>query len=78
MIDLFIELCEEQVYWHIWPLEVKETKRRRKIETEIEELKARLANTKKTMVLSNREIRLLRSVLCSLGVVTVVTSNCGI
>ena len=61
LIDLFAELCEEQVYWTIWPEEVKETKRRRKMETEIEELKGRLSNTQaKSIVLSNREIRLLR------------------
>ena len=61
LIDLFAELCEEQVFWTIWPDEVKETKRRRKMETEIEELKSRLSNTQaKSVVLSNREIRLLR------------------
>lgn len=63
LIDLFAELCEEQVFWTIWPDEVKETKRRRKMETEIEELKSRLSNTQaKSIVLSNREIRLLRLV----------------
>ena len=41
--------------------EVKERKRQRKVETEVADLKLKLATThSKNIVLSNREIRLLR------------------
>ncbi|CAF4885825.1 unnamed protein product [Pieris macdunnoughi] len=58
--QLFEELSNEQVFMHIQPTEVKLRKRQRKINTEVEELKQKLAETTKNIVLSNREIRLLR------------------
>lgn len=57
---LMMELCEEQVYLHISPDEVKLKKRQRKTETEVKELRAKLAQAAKSIVLSNREVRLLR------------------
>lgn len=46
---------------HIKPNEVKIRKKQRKISTEVSDLKQKLAQTKtKSIVLSNREIRLLR------------------
>lgn len=58
--QLFEELSNEQVFMHIQPTEVKMRKRQRKINTEVGELKQKLAETTKNIVLSNREIRLLR------------------
>lgn len=58
--QLFEELSNEQVFMHIQPTEVKLRKRQRKINTEVGELKLKLAETTKNIVLSNREIRLLR------------------
>ncbi|XP_041971580.1 egalitarian protein homolog [Aricia agestis] len=58
--QLFEELSNEQVFMHIQPTEVKLRKRQRKINTEVEELKQKLAESTKNIVLSNREIRLLR------------------
>ncbi|XP_050353477.1 egalitarian protein homolog [Nymphalis io] len=58
--QLFEELSNEQVFMHIQPTEVKLRKRQRKINTEVGELKQKLAETTKNIVLSNREIRLLR------------------
>ncbi|KAL1502086.1 hypothetical protein ABEB36_007284 [Hypothenemus hampei] len=57
---LMVELCEEQVFLHINPDEVKMKKRQRKTETEVKELRAKLAQVSKSVVLSNREVRLLR------------------
>lgn len=60
---LLWELCEEQVLMHIKPGEVKQHKKQRKVESEVSDLKAKLAtsaNTGRNIVLSNREIRLLR------------------
>ncbi|EEB12082.1 conserved hypothetical protein [Pediculus humanus corporis] len=58
---LLEELCEEQIYVHIKPIEVKLRKNQRKIETEVKDLKIKLSNQQlKQIVLSNREIRLLR------------------
>ncbi|VVC97060.1 egalitarian protein homolog [Leptidea sinapis] len=57
---LFEELCNEQVLMHIEPTEVKLHKRQRKVNTEVGELKQKLAECTKNIVLSNREIRLLR------------------
>lgn len=58
---LFNELCEEQIYTQIKPAEVKLRKKQRKIETEVKELKIKLSSQQfKNIVLSNREIRLLR------------------
>lgn len=60
---LLWELCEEQVLMHIKPGEVKQHKKQRKVESEVSDLKAKLAtsaHTGRNIVLSNREIRLLR------------------
>lgn len=63
LIPLFEELCREQVEALIQPEEVKQKKKQRKIETEVAELKTKLATTQaRAIVLSNREIRLLRCV----------------
>lgn len=58
--ELLEELSNEQVCMHIQPTEVKMRKRQRKINTEVGELKQKLSETTKNIVLSNREIRLLR------------------
>ncbi len=60
--ELLAELCDEQVYTLIRPAEVKQRKKVRKLNCEISDLKIRLAQAKlsKNIVLSNREIRLLR------------------
>ncbi|KAJ8664259.1 hypothetical protein QAD02_005921 [Eretmocerus hayati] len=61
MQKLFSELCEEQIYMHIKPNEVKACKKQRKIETEVTDLRRKMdESTGKNIVLSNREIRLLR------------------
>uniref|UniRef100_T1JFK4 3'-5' exonuclease domain-containing protein n=1 Tax=Strigamia maritima TaxID=126957 RepID=T1JFK4_STRMM len=58
---LFHELCREQISAYINVDEVKQKKRSRKVGTEVTDLKAKLAMaTTKQIVLSNREIRLLR------------------
>lgn len=44
----------------IRPVEVKLRKKQRKINTEVADLKVKLAQCNKNIVLSNREIRLLR------------------
>lgn len=44
----------------IRPNEVKIRKKQRKISTEVADLKQKLSQTNKNIVLSNREIRLLR------------------
>ena len=60
-LNLFSELCEEQVMLYIDPEGVKAKKKQRKIDFEISDLRLKLANTSgKSIVLSNREIRLLR------------------
>ena len=62
--NLFLSLCEEQVLMYIQIDEIKEKKRQRKVETEVADLKLKLATAQaKNIVLSNREIRLLRCVL---------------
>ncbi|XP_053997191.1 egalitarian protein homolog [Hylaeus anthracinus] len=61
MQALFAELCEEQIQMHIQPTNVKTRKKQRKVETEVADLKKRMEETTaKNIVLSNREIRLLR------------------
>nr|XP_022901786.1 uncharacterized protein LOC111414625 [Onthophagus taurus] len=60
--NLMLELCQEQVLMHISPDSVKLKKRQRKTETEVGELKLKLAQPAKSIVLSNREVRLLRYV----------------
>ncbi|XP_033339239.2 egl_like_exo domain-containing protein [Megalopta genalis] len=58
---LFAELCEEQIQIYIKPADVKARKKQRKVETEVADLKKRMEETTtKNIVLSNREIRLLR------------------
>lgn len=60
-MPLFLELCQEQINTYIKVDEVKQKKKTRKIETEVSDLKAKLAMaTGRQVVLSNREIRLLR------------------
>ncbi|XP_065339588.1 egalitarian protein homolog [Cloeon dipterum] len=61
---LFQDLCKEQVMMHVTPSEVKLQKKQRKVETEVVDLKNKLAIAQgaKSLVLSNREIRLLRYV----------------
>ena len=60
-LNLFSELCEEQVMLYIDPEGVKAKKKQRKIDFEISDLRLKMANTAgKSIVLSNREIRLLR------------------
>lgn len=49
-----------KVYLHINPDDVKLKKRQRKTETEVRELRVKLAQATKSVVLSNREVRLLR------------------
>lgn len=49
-----------QVFMHINPDAVKLKKRQRKTETEVAELRVKLAQAAKSVVLSNREVRLLR------------------
>merc|ERR1719308_751887 len=59
--NLFRELCEEQVLLYIQAEEVKNRKKQRKVETEVADLRLKLATVQsKNIVLSNREIRLLR------------------
>ncbi|GAB0089948.1 5'-Nucleotidase, C-terminal [Sergentomyia squamirostris] len=58
---LLSELCTEQVLMLIRPMEVKMRKKQRKISTEVADLRAKLSqSSNKNIVLSNREIRLLR------------------
>ncbi|XP_060532934.1 egalitarian protein homolog [Cylas formicarius] len=57
---LMVELCDEQIFLHINPDDVKLKKRQRKTETEVKELRTKLAQASKSVVLSNREVRLLR------------------
>jgi len=59
--NLFLSLCEEQVLMYIQFEEIKEKKRQRKVENEVADLKLKLATAQsRNIVLSNREIRLLR------------------
>lgn len=60
-IPLLNELCSEQVLLPIEPDLVKEKKKQRKIQYEIADVKDKLSSAQaKNVVLSNREIRLLR------------------
>lgn len=58
-MGLFSELCTEQIYMLIRPNDVKLKKKQRKINTEVSDLKQKLQSKNKSVVLSNREIRLL-------------------
>lgn len=49
-----------QIFMHIDPDGVKTKKRQRKTETEVAELRQKLSQATKSVVLSNREVRLLR------------------
>lgn len=63
MVPLLKELCDEQVFMNIQPNDVKLRKRQRKVESEVSDLRSKLAQSAQTgrnIVLSNREIRLLR------------------
>lgn len=60
--NLFKELCEEQVMANIESEAVKSKKKQRKLDFEVSELRLKIATTQKNIVLSNREIRLLRHV----------------
>ncbi len=59
--SLFAELCEEQLKLHIDPEAIKSRKNQRKIDLEVADIKRKLeAPNGKNVVLTNREIRLLR------------------
>ena len=61
--NLFKELCDEQVLSNIDPEAVKSKKKQRKLDFEVSELRLKIATSLgKNIVLSNREIRLLRHV----------------
>lgn len=65
---LLSELCYEQVMMHVSPADVKLRKKQRKVETEVADLRCKLSLCAgKNLVLSNREIRLLRLVGCRLA-----------
>lgn len=58
---LFEELCEEQAFLYIVPDNVQKRKHQRKIDNELQVLKGKLSTDNgKNVVLSNRELRLLR------------------
>ncbi len=61
-LPLFDTLCREQLRMHVDPEAVKEQKTRRKIDLEVKDIRDKLSKTTngKNVVLSNREIRLLR------------------
>ena len=60
--NLFKELCDEQIMANIDSENVKSKKKQRKLDFEVSELRLKIATTHKNIVLSNREIRLLRHV----------------
>lgn len=58
---LLEELCEEQAFLYIVPDNVQKRKHQRKIDNELQVLKDKLSTDNgKNVVLSNRELRLLR------------------
>lgn len=60
-LPMLEELCQEQIMTYVSPENVKSSKKQRKIDMEVQDLKAKLsAQHTKQVVLSNREIRLLR------------------
>lgn len=60
-IKLLEELCEEQAFLYIVPDNVQKRKHQRKIDNELQVLKEKLSTDNgKNVVLSNRELRLLR------------------
>lgn len=58
--SLLSDLCTEQILMLLRPSEVKLRKKHRKVATEVADLKVKLGQSLKNIVLSNREIRLLR------------------
>ncbi|KPM10685.1 Egalitarian-like protein [Sarcoptes scabiei] len=61
--SLFKQLVYESIFAHINAKEIRQIKRQRKFELELADLKLKLFNSeKKKIVLSNREIRLLRHI----------------
>ncbi|XP_058837896.1 uncharacterized protein LOC131693784 isoform X1 [Topomyia yanbarensis] len=58
--ELLSELSTEQILMLIRPVDVKMRKKQRKVRSEIQDLKVKLKGASKNVVLSNREIRLLR------------------
>ncbi|XP_055603168.1 uncharacterized protein LOC129751593 [Uranotaenia lowii] len=58
--ELLGELCTEQILMLIRPVDVKMRKKQRKVRSELQDLKVKLKGASKNVVLSNREIRLLR------------------
>lgn len=58
--QLLSDLCTEQILMLLQPTEVKMRKKHRKVATEVADLKIKLSQSLKNIVLSNREIRLLR------------------
>lgn len=60
--QLFADLCTEQILMLLRPAAVKSRKKHRKVATEVADLKSKLSQSLKNIVLSNREIRLLRFV----------------
>ena len=59
--NLLKDLCDEQVMMYIDPEGVKSKKKQRKLDFEVSDLRLKLASASgKNVVLSNREIRLLR------------------
>lgn len=61
---LLSELCTEQILMLIKPNDVRTRKKQRKLGNEVTDLKLKLSQTNKNIVLSNREIRLLRYECC--------------
>lgn len=60
-VKLLEELCEEQAFLYIVPDNVQKRKHQRKIDNELQVLKNKLSTDNgKNVVLSNRELRLLR------------------
>lgn len=60
-LPLLQQLNHEAIYSKIDPIEIKQRKKQRKIDMEVNDLKLKLINSEaKQIVLSNREIRLLR------------------
>lgn len=58
--SLLSDLCTEQILMQLRPADVKMRKKHRKVATEVADLKVKLSQSLKNIVLSNREIRLLR------------------
>jgi hypothetical protein len=60
-IELFVDLCNENIMCHINADEIKSKRRMRKNNADLMELRAKLDSASPTnLVLSNREMRLLK------------------